>query len=269
MLSAQSTAVRGSRTAETPRRKPLYLATRTPIRVAAEAESLVVRGAGNQMQRFPVARLDRIVCNRHTDWSGEALALCLRRGITVTWVDGAGCALGDCSPRLADASSLDAWLERYVESPRWTTSHGNWLRRRRMTLLVTWARARLASGFQVARDEWETLKREFVYKGVIHALLPAELHGWCHAFVVARLHSAGLHARYWGYDGTALELAEDLTALLWAAMNLDAGTLATRVSTPRTLAMAFEAGTRGNEANLRDQLAHLRLHVGRAIDAWL
>lgn len=269
MLSLQSSTNRESRQRASPRRKPLYLATRTPVRVCADADSLVVRGTGHQAQRFPLARVDRIICNRHTDWSGEALALCLGRGITVTWVGGDGCALGDCSPRLSDPSSLDASLERYLESPGWPCQYGNWLRRRRMALLIEWARRRLARGTPVPHDDWETLKREFVYKGVIRAMLPPELQGGYHAFVIARLSSAGLHGRYWGYDATPLELAEDLTALLWAAMNLEAGTLASSVQSPRTTAMVFEAGVRDNEQTLRDQLAHLRLHVARAIDTWL
>lgn len=269
MLNAQSTAARFSAAAEILRRKPLYLATRATIRVTAEAECLVLRGTGSQVRRFPVARLDRIVCNRHADWSGEALALCLARGITVTWLGADGRALGDCSPRLAEPSTLHAALESYLEMPRWTASYGNWLRRRRMALLIRWARGRLAAGTGISRDQWETLKREFVYKGTMQPTLTAELPGWCHALVVARLKDAGLHTRYWGYDGEALELAEDLSALLWAGMNLDWGTLMGAAREPKAQAMALEAAMDGQIERIRDHLAHLRRHVAQALDSWL
>ena len=58
-----------------PPRKALYLATSTPLRIDAEGESLLLRRSAQATARYPLARIDRIVCNRHADWSGNALAL--------------------------------------------------------------------------------------------------------------------------------------------------------------------------------------------------
>lgn len=269
MLSAQPTAAGRSPAAGSPRRKPLYLAARKPIQVGAQAQSLVVRHAGSPTQRIPLARIDRIVCNRHTDWSGEALALCLAHGITLTWLDGSGCALGDCSPRLAEPSSLDTAIERFLELPGWASSYGNWLRRRRMAVLFQWAHERLEHTGPVSRDEWETAKREFVYKGALQATLNAELRGWCHALIVARLHDAGLHTRYWAHDGEPLELAEDLSVLLWASVNLAGGCMLAKARAPRVQAMAFEAAIDRYIERICDHLAQLRRHVAQALDSWL
>lgn len=254
---------------DTPARKPLYLATRARLRVRAEGESLVVSHHPTGCQRFPVARIDRIVCGSHADWSGEALALCLSRGITVTWVGPDGHAIGDCSPRLARPSGLHSALEIYLETPEWSCGYANWLRRERMEVLIRWAQRRLARGSAVERAEWEARKREFVFNSRLESRLPAELHVWCRARVVAQLAVAGLSRRYFGYDGAPLELAEDMTTLVWADLNLESGVLAAGTWEQQALALAFEAGVADRDRRLRHHLARLNLHVARSLDSWL
>ena len=65
-----------------PGARALYLGSREHKRVSCTAEALVVTNARTQVMRYPVARLARIVSSAGAvDWSGGALALCLRCGI--------------------------------------------------------------------------------------------------------------------------------------------------------------------------------------------
>lgn len=255
--------------AERPARKPLYLATRARLRVRAEGESLVVSRDPGGCQRFPVVRIDRIVCGARADWTGEALTLCLARGITVTWVAPGGHPIGDCTPRLARRGGFHDALELYVETPEWRFGYANWLRRQRMSVLIRFARRRLDEGNPVEPTEWEAHKREFVFKAELHSPLAPELHAWCRAAVVARLAAKGLRSRYYGYDGEALELAQDLTTLSWAGLTFRYGGLLAGTLEPEAVPMAFESGAAEREHELQDHLARLRMHVARAVDSWL
>ena len=60
-----------------PARKPLYLTTPHPAGIDASGDALVLRRDGCAPQRFPLARIERIICNRNANWTGAALALCL------------------------------------------------------------------------------------------------------------------------------------------------------------------------------------------------
>jgi hypothetical protein len=148
------------------------------------------------------------------------------------------------------------------------TTYESWLRERRNAVVVSWAKRRAAGRLPVARGEWEMLKREFIYKGRVIASLPEIVHAWCLSQVVARLATSGVCGRYHGYDGHFVDLAGDLTSLLWAAVNLDAGTLMRAGTDGRTLALAFEAAKAERDNALRDHLAHLNRAVVQAISSW-
>lgn len=80
---------------------------------------------------------------------------------------------------------------------------------------------------------------------------------------------AGLRRRYFGYDAEPLELAEDMTTLVWAGLNLESGALMAGTWEQQALALAFEAGVADRDHWLRDHLARLNLHVARSLDSWL
>jgi CRISPR/Cas system-associated endonuclease Cas1 len=93
-----------------PRREPaqraadartLYLAAAEPLRVTSTGEALVVSRPAQAhlgVQRVPVARVLRVICTVQVDWSGAALALCMQRGITVSWLDAHGASRGHLWP---------------------------------------------------------------------------------------------------------------------------------------------------------------------------
>lgn len=248
-------------------RKPLYLATSQPLKVGLNGEALSLKNETGT-QRFPLARIARIVCNRHVDWSGQALAACLTHDITITWLDGYGNPLGGAAARLAAPCLLHPALELYLELPDWQGRYGNWLRRRRMATLCAVARKAGASGQPFSPEYFSGLKREYVYLGRLSPLFPNEGLGWCHAAAMQQLAAEELLARYWGYGGAALELAEDLAGLLWAAINLECGGLPA-AGTSRSRMMFFEAWLHEHCGLLTEHIAHLARHVARENEAWL
>jgi hypothetical protein len=251
-----------------PRRKPLILHG-TRLCVVAQGESLAVRREPAGVQRFPAARIDRVVCAVNVVWSGAAIALCLRRGITITWVDGRGGPIGDAVPRLVHPSSLDASLDRFLEMPRWAESYGNWRRRRRKWIMLQWAIARRDRGAPLTVGEWEARKREYVQNARVAAVYSPELFAWCRSVVVTSLGRAGLRTRYWAYDGQPLDLAEDMAELLWAEINFDHAVFGSGVNDTRTGAFVFESDATRRIDTLREHVAQLNAHVCRALEAWL
>lgn len=252
-----------------PARKPLYLTT--PHRAcidAASDNSLVLRRDGTAPQRFPIARIERIICNRNATWTGGALTLCLTEAVPIVWLDGHGHALGNTQARRVRPLAFATALETYLELPDWQQRFDNWLARRRLETLTAWAlRATLAGHGPDAR-QLETLKREYVYHGQHPQAFEPEGEGWCHALVVGRLQREGLQSRYWGFDGSALDLAANLAGLLWAELNLDCGTLPASAERGIVVAHLFETWARRREARLLAHLGDLKRHLAREIDAW-
>jgi len=252
----------------TPARKPLYLATGLRLRIIAQAESLVIQQPAKSDRRFPLARIDRVVCGSQTDWSGEALALCMANGVTITWVSGRGEVLGQCASSRRVAASREARLESFLDHPDWETRYRDWLRSRRMSVLMDWAAARAGRNAAPRAAVLERHKREYVYHAVITEVFGTEAKGWCHAWTVARLREAGLAARYWGHDASALDLADDIAGLLWAEINLAGGAIVKGASGGRDGMLFFENWTRLNGARPADHLAQLNRLVARENETW-
>jgi hypothetical protein len=258
----------GKTATDLPARKPLYLLSKDPNRIDARSDHLVLhRNIGGPM-RFPLARVCRIICNRHLTWSGAALALCLSEGVPITWVDGQGHALGATQTRHAQPLPFATLIEVYLELPDWPKRFNNWLTRRRLETLVSCARRAAETGHGLAADDFESLKREFVYNGVHPVAFSLDGEGWCHALTVDRLHREGLQGCYWGFDATRLELATELATLLWAELNLDCGTLAASSDSQIVIARLFETWAHQREVRLLQHLSDLKRHLAREIETW-
>lgn len=251
-----------------PARKPLYLATRNPVHIDAGATWLVLRRPDAATVRYPLARISRIVCNHNAHWSGAALALCLKHHVPIAWIDGRGRSLGSALPRLGVCNPLDTAIADYVELPDWSERFDNWLARRRLEVLTTCADRALRESRAVDAAAFAELKRQYVHNRQHPIGFSPEGEGWCHALVVSRLHEQGLHARYWGYDGHPLELADELSALLWAELNIECGTIPAAAEGGRTLMLLFESWVHGREGRLLAHVADLRRHIARELEAW-
>lgn len=247
-------------------KKPLTLATSQALHVSLDGDALTLRNSTGR-QRFPLARIAHIVCNRHAHWSGEALCACLSHGIPITWQDGHGAALGGAAPRLGSTSSLHVALEHYLELPDWGQRYGNWLRCRRMAVLCAQARAAAKSGQTYSAEYFAEIKRNYVYRGQTVARFPEAGLAWCYGAALQGLVAEQLLGRYWGYGGTPLELAEDMAGLFWAALNLGCGPLP-EAGTARSRMLFFESWRHEHGDLLPEHLAHLARHVARESEAW-
>jgi len=243
--------------------RALYLGTGSRKRVAHTQEALVVTNAEGQTMRYPLVRVARIVSSPTVDWAGGALALCLKHGISITWADAKGHALGyACPARPPNLSQADT-LALLLEHPGGPTAYSNWLRSRRMAVLAHWGKT---STTAISPLLWEATKRQWVYKGLLAAHLPTILHTHCHAWVVAQLLTRQLPAQLCDALGHNVSLATDLAHLLWAEMNLCCGPLADNTQTERELADLFERWQPTNGAALPLHLGAL-LRVAHATNS--
>ena len=249
-------------------RKPLYLVASSPMQVDTCHEALTVKRAGAPVQRFPLARLARVICNRHTTWTGEALCACLAHTVPITWLDGHGRALGNSQPRIHTPEPLDATLDLYLELPDWHKRLDNWLTRRRLETLTQWAMHAATRGAELDPVRFQVLKREFVYGGHVPVCFEPAAEGWCEALAAGHLNRGGLQSRYWGCGGVAMDLAAELAGLLWAELNLDCGALPASADSMAVSLRLFEAWAHRREGRLDTHLSDLRRHVAREIDAW-
>lgn len=233
----------------------LYLGGHEHKRVSCTAEALVVTNASAQTLRYPVARVARIVSNAEAvDWSGPALALCLRAGIGITWVDKQGQVTGSAYTQTRKTTSFTTALELWIERPDGVERYQNWLKRRRMDILMRWRNSQQTT---VSPQRWETVKREWVYLKTFTVHLPQALRSLCLAFVAAQLNGYALPPRLWGPRIENINLDEDLCELLWAEMNLAAGTLTEKVDEDATLTAIFERWCARNASALTVHLADL------------
>ncbi len=238
-----------------PGARALYLGSREHKRVSCTAEALVITSAHAQISRYPVARVARVVSSASgVDWSGPALALCMRAGIAITWLDAQGHAVGSLYPQLRNTTPLATAMELWTDHPAGLARFHNWLRSRRMDVLVRWGRQHADT---ITPQQWESTKREWVYGQRCPAHLPLGLRGLCLAYVAAQLATCGLAPAQWGPPQATIDLDQHLCDLLWAEMNLTSGTLADRTDAETTLTTLFERWATHNASALTLHLASL------------
>jgi len=238
-----------------PGARALYLGGRDHKRVSCTEEALVVTNERAQVMRFPLKRVARVVSSADVvDWSGPALALCMKSGIGITWLDAKGQAVGSVYAQLRQTASLSTVLELWSEREDGVVLYQNWLRARRMDVLVRWSEEHAK---KVTPQEWEATKRDYVYGGHFNIHLPVALRGLCLAYVAAQLNGHGMKPQLWGPRLEAMNLDDDLCDLLWAEMNLGAGTLADQTDDAATVTELFERWSARNASALTLHLVHL------------
>ncbi len=230
-----------------PGARALYLGAADKKRVACTDEALVVTNERKQTYRYPVTRVARVVSSTAVDWSGAALALCLRRGIGIAWVDARGEPLGASYPQARGNTGFATALEIMFEAADGPMRYQNWHRARRMDVLIRWGHTHPEG---ISPQQWEATKREWVYAGEYAVHLPRPLRGLSLAYVGAQLARHGLPPVLWGAQAQRIDLDEDLCELLWAEMNLCAGSLADMVSADAPATALFERWTARNASAL-------------------
>ncbi|MFO1322230.1 MAG: CRISPR-associated endonuclease Cas1 [Burkholderiales bacterium] len=245
-------------------RRAAYLVPDKRVRLLAEGESLGVYRQLTLATRLPLGRLDRIVCNKNVDWCGAAITACLERGIPITWVDVRGTPLGDCVGRVEGDPEVVEMLVRYLDLPDWESRLEHWTRRRRLAVLVRFAKDRAEAGNPLTSQILEQCKRDFVYRGQMPASA-REYRGWFDALIASRLHSAGLPSRLWGAGPKVFNLARRLADLLIGEFSLDIGILPASAATVREKTLFFEAWRDRAELRLVEIVASLLGHVAREV----
>lgn len=243
--------------------RALYLGSREHKRVSCTAEALVVTNARAQVMRYPVARLARVVSSADVvDWSGPALALCMRAGIGITWLDAQGTAVGSIYPQQRTPSPFATALELWTEGLEGPARYQNWLRSRRMDVLIRWGKE---CADAITPQQWESTKREWVYGNQYTTHLAQGLRSLCLAYVAAQLSSYGLTPVLLGPRLEGMDLDEDLCELLWAEMNLNSGTLADKADADMELTTLFERWSSCNASALTVHLASLHRTALKAL----
>jgi hypothetical protein len=248
-------------------RKPIYLlgAVRTIVR--ASGPRLVITRAGAE-RIMPLARIARVICGDAVEWHGAAIRACLELRIPIVWVRTDGTSLGAAISHQGDDAPMHRALETYTERADWHTRYDGWLRWRRMQVLIRWSREAAAAEHAPLPHEFTERKRSFVHRAELPAGLPEFTRAWCFAAVSERLVRLRIAPHYIGYGGDTLELARDVTTLLWSAFAFDCGSIPHAAHDLLVATTLCENWLRLHAARIDDHIADLARHVRRANDTW-
>lgn len=237
--------------------RTLYLGAEERKHISATAAALVICSTQTSPQRLPIGRVARIICSgAHTDWTGGALWLCQSHGIPIVWIDAQGQVCGHLHPNPSAQPSIATLASLWSTHPQGPQRYANWLQARRMAVLYDWAQ-----DSKPTPQLWQQLKQSWVYRGEIHAQLPAHWLALCQAHALARTHSEGLPSELPGPRGETFNLAQDLGHLLWAQLNLSSATLAQAAQDPASATHLFESWLLTHGGLL---LTHLHLLINLA-----
>jgi len=241
--------------------RALYLGARDKKTITCTAEALVVHNTQRQIRRYPLARISRVVSSTETDWHGNALALCLKSGIGITWIDTQGNALGTCYPSQRTPASFALAVELLTETTEGLERYTNWLRARRMEVLIRWGHE---CGDRISPAQWQATKHDWVYAQRVTEHLPRALYGHCLAWTGAQMAAHGLTPTLLDPQAQPIALDHDLCQLLWAEINLCAGTLAATPQEDEPTTALFERWIARNGCAM---LLHLQSLCRTAIKA--
>ena len=256
------------RAPDSPPRQPLYVGGTERWQVRLTHGALELTHARQPPRRFPLARIDRVICRRTLQWSGDALIACLQHGIPVLFEDGRGTTLGYALPAVAGDDALHGCLQRLAGSPEGRVSFDNWLRHRRREVLAAWWGDYFTRNPQSRGDLYAELKRRFVYRAEVHAVLAATLRPQFEAWVLSGLRAAGALPAYPAANGGALAVLDELTTLLWGQVNLESGALAVMAAEPRLQLTFLEGWFALHLEVLQWHLRALRRFLLEALQAW-
>jgi len=107
-------------------RKPLYLDSKSPTRIALEGPALSIRVQGQANRLIPLRRVSRILVNERTEFSTAAFLACADRGIGVVFVT----AQGEVRARLlgtpGERQEMRQRLLDLLDRCDWRELYGNW-----------------------------------------------------------------------------------------------------------------------------------------------
>lgn len=251
---------------------PLYLYGKKPTRVQTDGPALRVNIADTAPLRYPLVRIARIIVGAKVEWQADALAVCQQQGLPIVFLDTAGEPTGYLLPAQGKPSRLNDNIEEMLDRADWQLHYRPWLRAQRMQLLHAWLQTRQTAGHTILHSEYRELVRQHVYRpeteptGYPHENVQA---GAITAYVLQTLHHAGLKPRYWGDNGTALELAQDISHLLALALHLEMyGMGSTLHADNTTLLRILHSFSQHMIEQLPRLLGSLHRHFKTQLEAW-
>jgi len=196
---------------------PVHLdAIESPLLVALDGPSLLVRRAGEADLRLPLRRVSRISVRGPVTFAAEALPACLEAGVPITFLDGWGRALGQLLPLHRRHQDLAALVDEAVAAGRFAGLRASWraaIERRSIVAAAT------ALGLRLGDLRPRTLRLaaaravDRLGAPVPTETLEARLEALLRGLVAERLIEEGAGARFQGQDPD-LDLAADLEAAL-------------------------------------------------------
>ncbi len=249
-------------------RKPLYLFARQAIEVRAEDVSLAVYRGRVPLGRYPMQRLSRIVATARVHWRGEALAMCFSHGIPVLMVDLRGTLLGTCVPSRVRVSPLTELLDELTADSRWKPVYENFLRHLRSRVFRTWEAECAAAGHPLSESERAQWVRSFVHMGQPPQEAAFDCRGLLRGLVERQLHLASVRSHYWAEGGEHLDLARDLSDILYGRLLMHAGSLFTAQAEPAAVFRLFEGSVGEHDGDVTRLLASLQRYLLRRMHRW-
>ena len=252
----------------TPPRQALYVNGPDRWTAGMHHGALEFCRAGRPVRRFPLSRIDRIVCGDNVDWRGAALMACMEHGIAVVIEAGRGRAVGYALPTVEPGEPLHACLELLAAMPAATHRLDNWLRHRRMDVVDRWWREYCGAHKSPPGYYYEEVKRRYVYNAEAPVYLRDTLRPICEAYVLARLRRHGALPVYDCIGGTRLSLLDAFTTLIWGEINLHSGALAI-VASERQIQLTFlETWFREHDLVIDRHLTALKFFTTRELRPW-
>ncbi len=252
---------------------PLYLRGQAATCVDADGPSLLVRRAGHAPDRYPVARLSRVIASQRVEWSGAALRLCMTAKIPIVVLDGDGEPLGYVQPARVARSSLDRLLREALDRPDWPERYENFVRAQRMRLVRQWIEGLQARGVPLdVRVLRERVRADvFRWRQPDRPAAPGrELwQGALAAFASRQALCAGVSLRYWGCGGGCLDLAGDMAALLGLSLELElSGAGEAAHGDPVAMLRVLHAFGERTAATAREFLGRMHGWARRTVEEW-
>ncbi|PJA42390.1 MAG: hypothetical protein CO182_02745 [Lysobacterales bacterium CG_4_9_14_3_um_filter_62_6] len=252
--------------------KPLYLLGRCQTTVSVDGPALKVVVEQRASQRYPFARVARIISGQRVDWRADALACCQQQRLPIVFIGAEQQVTGYLQPAQAKRSSLDRLIEEFLDRPDWPSHYRNWQRAERMDLLLRWRAERHQAGTNIDPSDFDELVRRHVYHpddARFRVPVPVIPAGMITAYVLQVLDRAGLQACYWGDQGHPLALADELDRLLQLAMQLEISGCGSEFhSDQATLLRLAHAFGNSLQSTLQRLLGRLHRRLRTTLEQW-
>ncbi|HEY3443119.1 MAG TPA: CRISPR-associated endonuclease Cas1 [Paludibaculum sp.] len=108
--------------------RPLYLAPEREGRAELDGPSLLVKLDGSAGQRFPLRELSRVVVSGRILVQAAAIAACLERGVTMTFLNHDGSPAGWALPEQTSLNPVNENLRNLLEAQHGMERYEDWRR---------------------------------------------------------------------------------------------------------------------------------------------